>query len=176
MDIDSPPHSPGSDHSDAVNTASAKVYFGPLHSPEKKFAPILSPAVLRHNQAFNFTAPGPSQLRRSDRLSSSPQRELEDTLERDEDSDDSPERAADSWDNTPMRSILRRDGEFHIFMLCMLPHWRLCRTVLRHREPHYARTRQSLASAEGITYQHNTASNIQTRERTYIPIHRRLRR
>lgn len=50
------PHS--SDDSDAVNTDSARVYFGPLQSPEKKFAPPPGSARLR------------TPLRRSTRLSS----------------------------------------------------------------------------------------------------------
>ncbi|THH05239.1 hypothetical protein EW145_g4940 [Phellinidium pouzarii] len=43
--VPSSPTSSCSDNSDAVNSSSAKIYFGPIQSPEKKFAPMLSPSL-----------------------------------------------------------------------------------------------------------------------------------
>ncbi|KAF8077967.1 hypothetical protein FPV67DRAFT_23274 [Lyophyllum atratum] len=63
----SPASSSASD-SDAFNTANARIHFGPLMSPEKKFGPILARRSTLH--------PGLSQspLRRSPRLSTPPPR------------------------------------------------------------------------------------------------------
>ena len=39
-----------SDDDDAVNTSNARVFFGPIHSPEAKFAHLQTPAPIRTRQ------------------------------------------------------------------------------------------------------------------------------
>ncbi|KAH8117407.1 hypothetical protein DFH11DRAFT_1574835 [Phellopilus nigrolimitatus] len=103
-----------SDNSDAVNTSSAKVYFGPVQSPEKKFAPILSPRVSQHPDA-----PGPSNLRRSPRLSAASFQPVEEMMEyHEQEEEDEGDTLSDkkrntfpgkSWQDTPLHDLLRRD-------------------------------------------------------------------
>lgn len=89
-----------SDDSDAVNTDAARVYFGPLQSPEKKFA-----------------APGMrTPLRRSARLSSLP-RDIE-ALRADDDNDNDDDEGfqsnlvgPESREGTPVQDDLQADGE-----------------------------------------------------------------
>jgi len=57
--------SPASSDIDAYNTADARIHFGPLRSPEKKFYPVVAcPNALHPPRS-------PSPLRRSPRLSTS---------------------------------------------------------------------------------------------------------
>ena len=72
-DVNSSPLSSTTDNSDEVNTSTAKVYFGPILSPEKKLAPLLSPHISR---ALNLNGTGPFLQRRPPRLSYMPHDEM----------------------------------------------------------------------------------------------------
>ncbi|KAH9951340.1 hypothetical protein B0H21DRAFT_277999 [Amylocystis lapponica] len=68
MHINSPVSTPSttSDDNDAVNTESARVYFGPMQSPEKKFAPNLEDVTqtpqLRRSGRLSAAIANPSRL------------------------------------------------------------------------------------------------------------------
>lgn len=138
----SSPLSSCSDNSDVVNTSSAKVYFGPVQSPEKKFAPMLSPCKPSTQSIDDF---GSSFLRRSPRLSS-PQPTHPDGYDQDETEQEEEEEGNDElpaeilWEDTHCQQILRQDGKPMYAVAINLSLTR-SRTIIRHCKPHYAGTR-----------------------------------
>ncbi|KAI5124553.1 hypothetical protein M0805_003075 [Coniferiporia weirii] len=111
--VPSSPTSSGSDNSDAFNSSSAKIYFGPLRSPEKKFAPMPSPAPFLASGTL-----GPSTPRRSPRLSLLPLPSCEEEKPsdhnedggRDEDSlSDKQAATPGTWQSVPIHDLFRND-------------------------------------------------------------------
>ena len=149
----SSPHSSCSDNSDAVNSSTAKVYFGPLQSPEKKFTPMLSPC----KPLTQTTEPLSSLLRRSPRLSSPPppvpEYDNQDESEQEEEDSSAPlgKCSKSLWQGTPMQRFLRQDG----MPMCMRIVLYLClysntRTFIGHCRSYYESTRQSIATSESL--------------------------
>jgi hypothetical protein len=110
MDVDSlVPHSPGSDSDDAYNSSSAKVYFGPLLSPEKKMAHMFEPntprIILQDKKSGPSAPPDTSALLEP--------LELQDNLIH---ADNGGENEAEQEllhppEETPMITIIQQDGE-----------------------------------------------------------------
>lgn len=123
-DVNNSPTSSCSDDSDAVNTSTAKVYFGPLLSPEKKYAPLLSPCVARPPKFEQSSNPFPFPLRRSPRLSpvqlpdDVPMEDIEEEQKEEqklqEDSDEGVEN--EGGEDQPLSNLLRTDGESYFFL------------------------------------------------------------
>jgi hypothetical protein len=115
----------GSD-SDAVNTASARVYFGPFQSPEKKLIRGTNPTASRRRTLGSGTSASP--LRRSARFPSpvahSPSRndveENVDNSDTNDDSDDVGEDVSPSRSGTPDNIRFPQDGMPHYqFAVCL---------------------------------------------------------
>jgi len=109
------PGTPTSDSStsdsEACNTATSRVHFGPLKSPEKKFVPIVSRRQTLHPAALN------SPLRRSAKLPFSDvavplYNKMQRQTDEEYNSDDNPSR---SRSGTPDNDPFPPDGE-HLFV------------------------------------------------------------
>lgn len=112
VDVERVP-SPGSDSDDAYNTSTAKVYFGPLLSPERKFAQIFNPQT-PHTPATDTEVGSPALQQLPAALSPQdvPAEPLQDNNDKHEgDSDDERDTPQDR-EGTPMITILRQDGMF----------------------------------------------------------------
>lgn len=101
-----------SDDNDAVNTAEARVYFGPLQSPEKKLIQAVNPTPLHRRSLYPDT--NGSTRRRSLRFPSSLQADSEENLENSDANDESDEAAEDisqSRSGTPDNVRFPQDGK-----------------------------------------------------------------
>lgn len=135
----SSPLSSSSDNSDVVNTSSAKVYFGPVQSPEKKFAPMLSPCKPSTQSIDDF---GSSSPRRSPRLSSPqpthPNGYDQDETEQEEEREENDELSAEIlWEDTHCQQILRQDGKL-MYAVAFIFSLTRTRTIICHCKPYYA--------------------------------------
>lgn len=116
------PHAQDTDDSsdeDAVNTATSRVYMGPLQSPEKKLASNAGlPTPRRSTRAS--TSSNQSPLRRSSRLSNArtPDQVAEEDHESDSEDDGVVEPAVEdsTGEGTPEKDVLVDDGEC---LLCL---------------------------------------------------------
>ena len=126
----SPASSADSSDSDAVNTESARVYFGPLQSPEKKLIHVINPTASRRRTLGS--GPTASSLRRSARFPSpvilSPSRndteDNADNSDSSDNSDDAGEDVSQSRSGTPDNTFdFQQDGMlvtfpiFHVLIL-----------------------------------------------------------
>lgn len=114
--MDSSPLSACSENSDSA----ARVYFGPMLSPEKKQLPFLPASSPTITYPFTFVSAS-ATTRRSPRLSPSPLRPEYDEQAgmpgndagEQEEEEEEPSAATGSsmpWNGTPLQNILRRDG------------------------------------------------------------------
>ena len=123
-DIMRPP-SPGSDSDDAYNTSTAKVYFGPLMSPEKKFAQILGPQTPQVTHNSKSISP---RLHATETLLDTPEDLVEDVediqsnAEEPEESEDEPD-PVQGGDEMPMLTILQQDGVNLPYCSSIPTHW-----------------------------------------------------
>jgi hypothetical protein len=113
-DTTSTPASPETSDTDAVNCSTARVYFGPLQSPEKR---LIASSIEQRRAAFD--SPGllhPSSL--STLLASPSPQEIADSPDKpDERSDEDGDEISDvanhlSREDTPENDSLNQNGEF----------------------------------------------------------------
>ena len=114
----SPASSSGSDD-DAVNTTQARVYFGPLQSPEKKLIQVGNPTpfiprALPHDTNRYRSESFPSPFRTQDQ---------EDNSDVNNESDEAAEDVSHSRSGTPDNIRFPPDGEYHV-----LTHWLISAT------------------------------------------------
>lgn len=117
--VTSPASSSSGSDSDAVNTTSARVYFGPIQSPEKKLIQVINPVTSRYRTPNSGTNTSP--LRRSVRFPSpvpwSPSQngteENADNSDANDESDDAGEDVSHSRSGTPDNIRFPQDGELY---------------------------------------------------------------
>jgi hypothetical protein len=121
----SPTPSSSSSDSDVVNTASARVYFGPLQSPEKKLIQqITHPVIYRQRTLCTDSEADESTQRRTAQFPPSSASCLDDTEENgdhsdgNDESDDGGEGVLYSRTGTPDNVRFPQDGEWLLSRPC----------------------------------------------------------
>lgn len=113
----SPASSNSASDNDAVNTASARVYFGPLQSPEKKLIHKIIYSTDSHRDTLNSN-PNDIPLPRSAQFSSPATASLDDTeigdiSDTNDESEDGGEDVPQSRSGTPDNVRFPQDGQSH---------------------------------------------------------------